>query len=190
MRHSSGQQRTQASSHSLTPLLSAVASGDKEALGSLYEQTSAKLYGICLRLLRSEAEAEEILQDVYVTVWRKASLFDDRKASPVTWLSILARNKAIDRMRRSTLPTTDIESASEVEDGRLSALEVLEQSEEKDRLAECLGELEERHATAIRAAFFEGATYSELATRDSVPLGTMKSWIRRSLTRLRGCMER
>lgn len=177
-------------SQSLSPLLEAVADGDSGALEDLYEQTSAKLYGICLRMLRSEAEAEETLQDVYLTVWRKASKFDGERASPVTWLSVIARNKAIDRLRRPSLPRSEIDSAAEVEDNRLSALELLEKGEESDRLVDCLNELEERHAAAIKSAFFEGITYSELAERSSVPLGTMKSWIRRSLIRLRGCMER
>lgn len=190
MSQSSVPQGERASSHSLSPLLDAIASGDGEALATLYDRTSAKLYGICLRLLRSESEAEETLQDVYITVWRKAGKFDAGKASPVTWLSVLARNKAIDRLRLATLPSAAIESAAEVEDGRLSAFEQLELGEEEDRLAQCLDELESRHAIAIRSAFFDGATYSELAEGAEVPLGTMKSWIRRSLIRLRGCMER
>lgn len=179
-----------AGSQSLSPLLQAVASGDREALQALYESTSAKLYGICLRLLRSESDAEEALQDTFVTVWRKASYFDASKSSPITWLSVLARNKAIDRLRRPTLPTSGIEQATEIEDGGASALELLEMRQQNDRLADCIDELDVQHAAAIRSAFFDGATYRELAEGASVPLGTMKSWIRRSLARLRGCMER
>src|SRR2546423_15530104 len=83
----------------LAGLLVAIASADRSALAQLYRRTSARLYGICLRVLRNEAEAEEALQDTFVTIWNKAQLYDPAKASPLTWLSVLARNKAVDRVR-------------------------------------------------------------------------------------------
>lgn len=174
----------------LVDLLDGVARGDRRALSELYERTSAKLYGICLRLLGSEAEAQDALQDAYVTVWQKAARFDASKASPITWLCVLARNKAIDRLRRQPVVGGELEEALAVPDSGLSALELVEQAQEADRLSRCLEELEERSRAMIRAAFLEGATYSQLAERESVPLGTMKSWIRRGLQRLRGCLER
>ncbi len=174
----------------LAELMTAVSAGDGAALADLYARTSAKLYGICLRVLGSEAEAEEALQDAFVTVWRRASSFDRAKASPITWLSVLTRNKAIDRLRSRRLPTADLDAANDVADDSASAFDLLEAAEDRERLAHCLGELEEQPREAIRAAFLDGATYSELAERQSVPLGTMKSWIRRGLLRLRGCLER
>lgn len=174
----------------IVQLLTEVASGDRDALATLYERTSAKLYGICLRLLRSDSEAEEVLQDVYLTVWNKAGSFDRDKASPITWLAVLTRNKAIDRLRRRTLSTTAIDDAADVADQRPSALDILQRNEDHRRLSTCLDELEERQRSAIRSAFLDGATYPELAEREQVPLGTMKSWIRRGLLRLRGCLER
>lgn len=171
-------------------LMRSIAAGDRAALSSLYGRTSAKLFGICLRLLGSRAEAEEVLQDVYVTVWQKASRFDEGKASPITWLAVMTRNKAIDRQRRRTTRTTDLDAAGEIADDRASALDILEMNEEMGRLADCLDELDERQQTMIRAAFLDGATYPQLAERESVPLGTMKSLIRRGLLRLRGCLER
>ncbi|MDQ3482488.1 MAG: sigma-70 family RNA polymerase sigma factor, partial [Pseudomonadota bacterium] len=167
-----------------------VAHGDRRALGKLYERTSAKLFGICVRLLGSEAEAEEVLQEVYVTVWKKADRFDPLKASPITWLAVLARNKAVDRLRLRRLATDPIETARDVADDQPSALEVLEEAEEKHRLNICLDELDDQQRAMIRAAFLDGATYPELADREGVPLGTMKSWIRRGLLRLRGCLQR
>ena len=89
-------------------LLAAIAGGDKAALSRLYRLTASRLYGICLHMLRNEAEAEDALQDIYVTVWRKAALFDSAKASGQTWLGVLARNKAVDRLRRRTLPTAPV----------------------------------------------------------------------------------
>jgi RNA polymerase sigma-70 factor, ECF subfamily len=176
--------------HELVPLMQAVAEGDRSALAELYNRTSAKLYGVCIRLLGSEMEAEEALQDVYLTVWKKADRFDGRKASPITWLAVLARNKSIDRLRRKSAPTTNLDGASELVDDAPSALEVLEQEEDQKRLRECLEELDEQQRASIRAAFLDGASYPQLAEREKVPLGTMKSWIRRGLIRLRGCLER
>ena len=174
----------------LVPLMHAVAAGDRTALADLYGRTSGKLYGICLRLLGSEPEAEDALQDVYLTVWNKAGSFDRDKASPITWLAVLARNKSIDRLRRKRAPTTTLDDAPDLPDGAASALEVLEQSEDQQRLNSCLDELDEQQRSSIRAAFLDGATYPQLAEREQVPLGTMKSWIRRGLLRLRGCLER
>lgn len=179
-----------AASRELVPLLSGIASGDRSALAMLYQRTSAKLYGICARLLPSEADAQDVLQDVYLTVWRKAALYDESKASPVTWLAVMARNKAIDRLRARNLGTEPLEAANDVADDDPTAFEIVEQGQERDRLAHCLDELEAGHSSAIRAAFLDGLTYAELAARDAVPLGTMKSWIRRGLLRLRGCLER
>jgi RNA polymerase sigma-70 factor (ECF subfamily) len=173
----------------LVPLLHAVAAGDASALASLYELTSGKLYGVCARLLGNNGEAEEVLQDVFVTVWQKASRYDEAKAGPITWLAVMARNKAIDRLRVRRVSTEQIESARDVPDGEALAYELIEQEEEKRRLNGCLDELEDKQRNFIRAAFLDGATYPELASSAAVPLATMKSWIRRGLLRLRGCLE-
>jgi RNA polymerase sigma factor (sigma-70 family) len=174
----------------LVALMSRISRGDRAAFAALYDRTSAKLYGICLRLLSSEAEAQDVLQDAYVTVWQKADRFDAAKASPITWLAVLARNKAIDRLRQRPAPSEGLDAAAQIEAGGPSAFEVVEQDQQADRLTRCLGELDERSCTMIRAAFLDGATYPELAEREGVPLGTMKSCIRRGLQRLRGCLER
>lgn len=177
-------------SHELDPLLRLIAHGDSGALSDLYDRTSSKLFGICVRLLGNHGEAEEVLQEVYLTVWKKAERFDPGKASPITWLAVLARNKAIDRLRRHRLATDPIESAGDVADDQPSALDVLERVEEQGRLNGCLEELDHQQREMIRAAFLDGATYPELAEREGVPLGTMKSWVRRGLLRLRGCLQR
>jgi RNA polymerase sigma-70 factor (ECF subfamily) len=177
-------------SRELAQLLRRVADKDSSALKTLYERTSSKLYGICLRLLGDEAEAQDMLQEVYVIVWRKAALFDPAKAGVITWTATLARNKAIDRLRRRRGPDEELDAASEISDDSPSSLEVLEQAQDASRLQNCLEELDERARTLIRSAFFDGASYPELAAREAVPLPTMKSWIRRGLLRLRGCLER
>ena len=173
----------------LVTLLEAIAAGDRTALSALYDRTSAKLYGICLRLLGSEPEAEDALQETYVTVWRNAARFDPGKAGAITWLAVVARNKAIDRLRRRTLPSEAIDAAAEIADDGPTAFDLVQQGQDSARLAGCLDELEEKPRAMIRAAFLDGASYPELAEREGVPLGTMKSWIRRALLRLRGCLE-
>ena len=173
----------------LVRLLSDIASGDRGAFALLYQRTSAKLYGICLRLLGNEAEAQEILQEVFLTVWRKADRFDAGRAGAITWLSVLARNRAIDRIRMRPSETEDVDAAAEIPDGAPSAFDVVEQEQDSARLRDCLDKLDARARTMIRSAFFEGATYSQLAAEAGVPLPTMKSWIRRGLQRLRGCLE-
>jgi RNA polymerase sigma-70 factor (ECF subfamily) len=176
-------------SDDLPGLMRSVALGDSAAFRALYDRTSAKLYGICLRLLGSEAEAQDVMQEVYVTVWRKAAQFDAAKASPITWLGVMARNRAIDRLRQRRPAGEQIEAAADVPDDGPLATAVIEQAQDARRLAHCLEELEERTRAMIRAAFLDGASYPELAEREGVPLGTMKSWIRRGLLRLRGCLE-
>jgi len=176
----------------LAAALSRIAGGDRAALQLVYRDTSAKLFGVCLRILRDKGEAEDVLQDVYMTVWRRAETFDPDRASPVTWLVAIARNRSIDRLRSGAKARRmrPIDDAVAISDPAPGALAQVVSSEEHRRLMGCLDELEPRHAAAIRAAFLDGATYEDLAQRVSVPLGTMKSWIRRSLMRLRDCLER
>ncbi len=172
----------------LAGLIAATARGDANAFERLYRETSAKLFGVCLRML-ARAEAEEVVQDVYVAVWRKADQFDPDRARGMTWLSMMARNRAIDRLRanrsevaRSVIALED-EPAAAADDAAATMQDV-------HRLDDCLDELEAPRRTLIRTAFFEGATYEELAQRSATPLGTVKSWIRRGLLKLKACLER
>jgi RNA polymerase sigma-70 factor, ECF subfamily len=175
----------------LAAALVRVAGGDRAALRLVYQDTSAKLFGVCLRILKDRGEAEDVLQEVFVTVWRKAVSFDPGRASPITWMVAIARNRAIDRLRASAVSRRmePIESADAVSDPAPAAVERVELAQQHQRLSRCLEELEARHASAIRAAFLDGNTYEDLAARMSVPLGTMKSWIRRGLLKLRACLE-
>jgi RNA polymerase sigma-70 factor, ECF subfamily len=175
----------------LAAALVRVAGGDRAALRVVYQDTSAKLFGVCLRILKDRGEAEDVLQEVFVTVWRRAASFDPGRASPITWMVAIARNRAIDRLRASAVSRRmePIESADAVSDPAPAAVERVELAQQHQRLSRCLEELEARHARAIREAFLDGTTYEELAARMSVPLGTMKSWIRRGLLKLRTCLE-
>jgi RNA polymerase sigma-70 factor (ECF subfamily) len=177
----------------LSAALGRVAGGSQPALAEVYQKTSAKLFGICIRILGERGEAEDALQDIYISVWRKAGTFDPARASPITWLAALARNRSIDRKRSraSRAPASALgDEAMDVPDQAPDALAGLETAESASRIALCLGELEDRQNRAIQAAFYEGVSYPELARRSAVPLGTMKSWVRRGLLRLRECLER
>jgi RNA polymerase sigma factor (sigma-70 family) len=175
----------------LVQALARVAEGDRVALEYVYRSTSAKLFGIILRILDDRGDAEDILQDVYVTIWQKAGSFDATKSSPITWLATMARNRAIDRLRaRRARDAAPIESAGELVDDAPRADMLLESSSEQVRLTDCLGQLASTQADTLRSAFFGGFTYRELAERARVPLGTMKSGIRRALLQLRECMDR
>ncbi len=176
----------------LAAALAAVGRGDLGALREVYDMTAAKLFGICLRICGERASAEDVLQTVYIKVWERAGQFDATRSSPITWLATIARNGAIDWRRsvagravRDTLPE---QAAFAVADDSPRADQSLVATEEGERLHHCLDELEERTRSCIRAAFFEGSTYAELAARENIPLGTMKSWIRRGLLRLKDCL--
>ena len=176
----------------LTLALGQTGQGDRAAFRRVYEATSAKLLGVTLRILADRQLAEDVLQDTYLTVWRKAESFDASRASPITWLVTIARNRAIDRLRSgaSMRKSTPIDEATTViADDAPSPAQVLETGDDVRRLNACLGQLDDRTGGAIRTAFMEGVTYDALAVRENVPLGTMKSWIRRGLMRLRMCLE-
>ena len=172
--------------------LQRIAGGDRAALQTVYRLTSAKLFGVALRILGERSEAEDVLQEVYVTVWRKAADFEPDRASPMTWLIAIARNRAIDRLRatRRTRSAEPIEAASDIADPAAGADQTLVGAQDYARLHGCLDELAGRERAALRGAFFDGNTYEDLAGRMKVPLGTMKSWIRRAMIKLKACLER
>jgi RNA polymerase sigma-70 factor (ECF subfamily) len=176
----------------LSAALRAAAGGDRMALRDVFDRTSAKLMGICLRILKDREEAEDVLQEVYVSIWSRAGTFDPGKASAITWLATIARNRAIDRLRsrRSRAGSAPVEEIMELADDRPDGFAVVAAKDEGERIHHCLSTLEGKSQEMIRVAFFDGLSYSDLAARAGVPLGTMKSWIRRGLQRLRDCLER
>ncbi|WP_426255530.1 sigma-70 family RNA polymerase sigma factor [Sphingomonas sp. DC2300-3] len=173
----------------LVEALMATGAADREAFRRVYSLTSAKLFGICLRICGDRQAAEDVLHDVYITIWQRAGAYQPGRASPISWLATIARNRAIDWRRRHGRVTAPIEEAEAVADGALRQDDVLMAEEAQARLHLCLERLEERQRGAIRRAFFGGLTYAELAVQAAVPLGTMKSWVRRGLLALKGCLD-
>ncbi len=173
----------------LVAALRRVGQGDRAALQEVYRRTSSKLYGVCLRIFPDRDDAEDALQDAYINVWQKAAQFDPARASPITWLVALTRNKAIDRLRASGRRiAAPIEAAGEIADDRPDAEACLIEAEADERILACIQMLDKSDATLIRTAFFEGSTYADIAERASMPLGTVKSRIRRALLKLRSCL--
>lgn len=171
--------------------LGGVGAGDHVALRRVYDATLPKLYGICLHILRDRSEAEDALQETFLNVWRSARTYDpDRGVSPITWLAALARNRSIDRLRSGRLRAVQpLEAAAEVPDPGYTPAETSEHRRSALQLASCLDQLEPAQAEAIRGAYFGGLTHVALAQNVGVPLGTMKSRIRRSLLQLRAALE-
>ncbi|BCQ29724.1 sigma-70 family RNA polymerase sigma factor (plasmid) [Caballeronia sp. NK8] len=170
-------------------LLVNVANGDEKAFDELYRATSPRIFGVIVRMIRDRGEAEDILQEVFAAAWRRADTFDMTRGSAITWLITLARNRTIDRMRQHREEPLGEKDAPEIADESPTPAVAAESSEERRRLEHCLDRLEPQQKSAVREAFFTGATYSEMAQRLAVPLGTMKSWIRRSLMQLKTCLE-
>lgn len=164
--------------------------GDRSAFESLYQTTSAKLFGVCLRIFPDRNEAEDALQDAYLTIWNRAAAFQPGRASPISWLVAVTRNRAIDRLRASgKAHFAPIEDASEIADPAPRADAQLLTTSDDQKLHGCIEGLEARDAHFIRSAFLGGATYAQLADAEGTPLATVKSRIRRALIKLRSCME-
>jgi RNA polymerase sigma factor (sigma-70 family) len=186
----------------LAALLARVGLGERAAFSALYDKTAARLLGVILRITRNQEQSEDILQEVYVSVWRHAGDFDARLSQPLTWLTSITRNRTIDSLRRrQTQPkllSTNVAGNDGDEDHDMlqdfisddpSPLELLERSADARALRACLQRLSGQQQQAIALAFFQGQAYSEVATHLSQPLGTVKSWLRRGLATLKSCLE-
>ncbi|WP_315920636.1 sigma-70 family RNA polymerase sigma factor [Mesorhizobium sp. SP-1A] len=163
---------------------------DRAAFDSLYRQTSAKLFGVCLRVLGDRAEAEDALQEVYVKIWTKADRFAISELSPISWLVAIARHHSIDRIRARRAPAADIDTVLEAIDPAPGPEAMAAARDEDARMRNCLDELDRDRADAVRGAYLKGDSYAELSERYGVPLNTMRTWLRRSLLKLRECLER
>jgi RNA polymerase sigma-70 factor (ECF subfamily) len=167
-------------------LLQRIADGDRVALKMLYDALAPKLLGVSLRIVGDRADAEDIVQDVFVTIWRKAAEYDPARAGGEAWLVAITRNRAIDRVRvRGRRPMLPEEAAAAVPDPHARADAGAEASDAARAVDRALGALDPRHAGVIRGAWIEGLSYEELARREGIPVGTVKTWVFRGLRRMR-----
>ncbi len=172
----------------LARLIRTVADGDRAALRTLYTATAPKLFGIVLRILRDRSAAEDVLQEVFVRVWQRADRYDPQAGAPLVWLGAIARHKAIDRVRQDRAARLTpaeagvLERLADTRDGESDLAR-------RDALARCLDIVEPDHRDCLVRAYCEGWSREELAARHGRPANTIKTWLRRGLLSLRGCLE-
>ena len=173
----------------IAALLARCAAQDRAAFRALYSQGAPKLFGLLIRMLGERAEAEDALQEVFTRVWLKAARFDPARGSGMAWLVALARNHAIDRLRARPPRTEDEAPLDSIADAAPRAETRLMARAELQRMTDCFATLEPDRADALRGAYLRGLSYTELAERFDVPLNTMRTWLRRSLLKLRECLQ-
>ena len=176
----------------LDGLLGAIAAGDQSAFQRLYAATSAKLFGVIVRIVGRRDVAEEVLQDTYLAIWDHAGDFRTERGSPIAWMAAIGRNRALNRRRgeRETVSLDDPDGAPMLADDAVAGadLDWAGAGADARRLHGCLESLEEGPRSCIVMALVEGYTHQELVKRLDCPLGTVKSWIRRGLSRLKDCL--
>ncbi len=181
--------RGTATASDLAAYLERVAGGDRAAFAALYRATSRKLFGIVARILRRREVAEDILQDVYVRIWERAADFDAGRASPITWMATIARNRALDEARRRVPDlAADDAALAAFPDGQIRADEAMEADDALRRLQDCLNGLDAPRRTLIVHAYLDGLSRQELAHASGQPVGTIKTWLHRSLKQLKDCL--
>lgn len=184
---------TKADPAHLVSLLTAVSRGDQRAFAELYTATSSHLFGLLLRMLRRRDWAEEALQDSFLKVWQKAETYAPEKGAPLTWLMTVARYRALDLLR---MKRPEVEMPEEGDAPPMLLADLAESPEDRaveregiGRLSECMRGLQDEQKRCVLLAYYEGYTHQELAQSMQAPLGTVKSWVRRGLARLRDCLE-
>jgi RNA polymerase sigma-70 factor (ECF subfamily) len=174
----------------LADLIAAVGGGDRAAFRALYDRTSAKLFGIILRIIRNRAAAEDVLQDVYLRIWRSAASYAPEAGPPLAWLNSIARNRTIDLLRQKSFATPPVEDdgvdwyekIAAPRDAEADFLDIAS-------LRHCLGGIEEPQRSCVLLAYYEGYSRDELADRFGKPVNTIKTWLHRSLVSLKSCLE-
>jgi RNA polymerase sigma-70 factor, ECF subfamily len=173
----------------LNNLLSRIAARDTIAFAALYKQTNAKLYGVVARILTRSDAAADALQEVYVRIWEKAGEFDPLKGSPLAWMAAIARNRALDEVRRvRPVSLEDQPEGFEPAAEEIDPLAPRERSERLAALVDCLKALDEEKRAVVLLAYYRGLSREALAKRFGRPVPTIKTWLHRSLAQLRDCL--
>lgn len=173
--------------------LQAAAQRDRIAFHALYEASSPRLYGLALRILGRRELAEEVLQDSFIAIWHAAGTYESALSAPMTWMTTIVRNRAFDVLRRQRHDGEDDsiggDALASLADVAATPAERLQMSSEAQALADCMAGLEARHREVIGMAYFHDLSHSDMALKLALPLGTVKTWIRRSLARLHACLS-
>ncbi len=170
-------------------LLQRVSLKDRNAFSRLYSLTSGKLFAVCVRILKDRSEAEEALQEIFVKIWQRADRFAIDQGSPTSWMSAIARNHTIDMIRARKPNASCIDEAFDLADDGPTPEAAAIQTSDGKRIDRCMQQLDSDRAEAVRRAYVEGLSYQELADHYSVPVNTMRTWLRRSLLKLRECLQ-
>lgn len=180
----------------LIALLDKVAQADEAALKALYDLTSSKLYGVALRVVSNRSWAEDVLQEAFLTIWRVAGDYKASLSPPMAWLCLIVRSRGLDFLRRRTseradtaLPLDDVMAETMAGDAP-NPMDTALAGEQAWALHQCLSQLENRQREVVSLAYLRDLSHGELAEQLKLPLGTVKTWVRRGLEQLRGCMAR
>ena len=180
----------------LQRLLSRVALGDRKAFRALYNATSASLFGVAIRILNRRDRAEEVIQDAFVNVWQRAASYSIALSAPMTWLTAIVRNRALDVLRSESTRATESlhddegEPMHEPADDRPDPLGLFERAVDEVRIRDCLGDIQGPQRQCLALAYYHGLSHSEVAAHLAAPIGSVKVWIRRGLDRLKRCLDR
>ena len=188
--------RTPPTDAELMHLLDRIAAHDEAALKTLYEQTSSKLFGLALRVLGHRDWAEDVLQEAFITIWRVAGDYRASLSPPMAWMGLIVRSRALDLLRRRSADRAhlthelDDDIAHSIEGDSPNPMDTTQASEQAFALHQCLGRLENKQREVVSLAYLRDLSHGELAEQLKLPLGTVKTWIRRGLDQLRACMAR
>ncbi|MGH8811022.1 MAG: sigma-70 family RNA polymerase sigma factor [Advenella sp.] len=170
-------------------LLLAIARKDRHAFEALYVQVSPRLYGVALRMLKRPELADELLQDVFITIWDKAGNYNSDYSAPLTWMTNIVRNRAIDRLRRLEPADPSVDDDMDLlHDTDPGPLALFERGQSSQRLEDCMKQLSAEQRQSIFLAYYHSLSHAAIAKQMAQPLGTTKSWIRRGLAQLKGCL--
>jgi RNA polymerase sigma-70 factor (ECF subfamily) len=176
----------------LADLLGRCALHDQRAFAQLYRKSSPRLFAVALRITRRRDWAEEVLQESFVSIWNHAAGYSAARSAPMTWMTAIVRNRALDALRKPREVELDEEQeqlVSAIPDDAPGPEQLLSLARDAGALAECLKQLTAEQQKSIALAFFQGLSHAELAHQMQKPLGTVKTWVRRGLERLKNCLE-